>query len=551
MTTAIKNYELWLEKVTDKALKQELEAIRNNQNAIENAFYKDLIFGTGGLRGEIGVGTNCLNIYTIAKATQGVADYMLDKNLKSVAISYDSRNKSDEFSKVTACVLASNGIKAYISPTLAPTPYLSFMVRELKCDMGIMVTASHNPAKYNGYKVYDNNGCQVTDNQANEILSFIEKIDPFAIKMDTFESYLSKGLISIIDDSLEGEYIEKVMSYSLDTADGLEVIYSPLNGAGYRIIPQLLTLHSVKLHLVAEQANPDGNFPTCPYPNPEKPEALALGIELLKETGADILIATDPDADRMGVAVNHKGEILLLTGNEMGVLIANYIFTKRRELGILPDNPVLVKTIVSTPLAYKIANKHGASVVNVLTGFKYIGEYIKTLEDLKQESRFIFGFEESYGYLAGTYVRDKDAVIASMLASEMTAYYKKQGKTLIDKINEIYDEFGFYQHQLLTYTFEGASGNTKMQELLKNLRANLPLEISGVKVNKTIDYLTQTEFPLPKADVISFDLADDSQLIIRPSGTEPLIKAYLTAAATIEENKKIFEKLKMFLSQIL
>ncbi|MCL2591737.1 MAG: phospho-sugar mutase [Defluviitaleaceae bacterium] len=551
MTTAIKNYELWLEKVTDKALKQELEAIRNNQNAIENAFYKDLIFGTGGLRGEISVGTNCLNIYTIAKATQGVADYMLRKNLKSVAISYDSRNKSDEFSKVTACVLASNGIKAYISPTLAPTPHLSFMVRELKCDMGIMVTASHNPAKYNGYKVYDNNGCQVTDNQANEILSFIEKIDPFAIKMDTFESYLSKGLISIIDDSLEGEYIEKVMSYSLDTADGLEVIYSPLNGAGYRIIPQLLTLHSVKLHLVAEQANPDGNFPTCPYPNPEKPEALALGIELLKETGADILIATDPDADRMGVAVNHKGEILLLTGNEMGVLIANYIFTKRRELGILPDNPVLVKTIVSTPLAHKIANKHGASVVNVLTGFKYIGEYIKTLEDLKQESRFIFGFEESYGYLAGTYVRDKDAVIASMLASEMTAYYKKQGKTLIDKINEIYDEFGFYQHQLLTYTFEGASGNTKMQELLKNLRANLPLEISGVKVNKTIDYLTQTEFPLPKADVISFDLADDSQLIIRPSGTEPLIKAYLTAAATIEENKKIFEKLKMFLSQIL
>jgi len=549
MTTAKKQYDLWCKKVTDEALKKELEQLKGNDAAIENAFFKNLEFGTGGLRGDIGVGTNCVNIYTIAKASAGLAKYMLKNNFKAVAISYDSRIKSDLFAQKSAEIMASFGIKAYVSPTLAPTPFLSFMVRELKCDMGIMITASHNPAINNGYKVYDSDGCQITDDAANAILSCINTIDPFSLTHDSFDNYLKKGLACITDTALENSYIKNVLAQSLNFADGLSVVYTPLNGAGYSIIPKVLQGHKLdNLFLVKEQAMPDGNFPTCPFPNPEKPEALNLGIQELKKTGADILIATDPDADRMGVAVKHNGDVVLLSGNEIGVLLADYILSLRKNSGMLVKNPILVKTIVTTELAVNIAKKYNAEIVSLLTGFKYIGEYIKTLENKGEMNRFIFGFEESYGYLAGTYVRDKDAVVASMLASEMAAFYKKQGKTLVDKINEIYKEFGRYSHELLTYKFAGAVGFSKMQKILKDLRNNLPTQIDGIKIKEITDYLTQTKFNLPKANVLKFDLQDGSQFIIRPSGTEPLIKAYLTAASI--DGLKTLDKIKNYLKEI-
>ena len=538
---AIEKYKEWCEKVTDDALRAQLDAMKNDPTAIENAFYKELEFGTGGLRGELGAGTNCLNVLTIGKVTQGIAERMRKCGQKTVAVSCDSRINSDVFKEKVACVMAANGIKAYVTRELMPTPFLSFLTREVKADIGVMITASHNPAKYNGYKVYGSDGCQLTDEPATEMIGYIAKVDPFAVQTESFAYYREKGLIEYASDEITEKYLACVFSRSIDSAAGLKVAYSPLNGTGYKLVPEILKRAGVeKIDVVAEQSMPDGNFTTCSYPNPEKPEALKLGLALAKKCDSDILIATDPDADRIGTAVKHKGSYRLMTGNEIGVLLTDYILSRRKEKGTLPADPVIVTTIVSTSLAERVAQEYGVTFYNVLTGFKYIGGVIGMLEQKGEADRFVLGFEESYGYLAGSYVRDKDAVVASMLVAEMTAYHLQRDKTLVDRIEEIYAKFGTYEHKLKSYEYPGAEGNAKMAQLLADLRKNLPAELGGSKIVKTIDYLTQTEFDLPKANVLSFLAENGSKLIVRPSGTEPLIKLYITAASTPAENEKIF-----------
>lgn len=545
--TSKEKYELWLKKVSDKEVAAQLKAMKGDDKAIENAFYKDLEFGTGGLRGELGAGTNCLNVYTIRKVTQGIADCMKHYGYKKAAISHDSRINSDVFAAEVARVFAANGIKAYLTKELMPTPFLSFITRHYGADIGVMITASHNPAKYNGYKVYGSDGCQLTDARANEMIGYIEKVDPFEVKVADLKS----GVEYVSDDVTE-LYLAEVKKRSVGSAEGLKVAYSPLNGTGYKLVPEMLKRIGVAaLDIVKEQGYPDGHFTTCSYPNPEKAEALKLGLELAKAKNADILIATDPDADRMGIAVKHGGGYTLMTGNEVGVLLTDFLFARRKENGTLPKNPVLVKTIVSTDLAVKVADEYGAEVHNVLTGFKYIGDVIGKLEANGEAERFVLGFEESYGYLSGSYVRDKDAVVASMLTAEMTAYYKGKGKTLVDRINEIYEKYGYYEHRLKSYEYAGAEGNAKMKELLASLRAHLPSEIGGVKVADTVDYLTQTKFDLPKSNVLRFTLENGCSLIVRPSGTEPLIKVYYTAAKTREENQKLFESMQAYADSVL
>lgn len=537
-------YLEWCKKASDKAIADQLKTMENDQESIKNAFFKDLEFGTGGLRGIIGAGTNCLNIYTISKVTQGLADCMKKYNQTSVSISYDSRINSDLFAQKAASVFASNGIKVYISRELMPTPYLSYMVRTLKTDMGVMITASHNPAKYNGYKVYNSAGCQLTDSAATEMIGYIDKIGPFDVVTDSFDNYIKSGQIEYSDDKIEDMFLTEVKAQSINDCKNLKVVYTPLNGTGYRLVPKILNMVGVSdITIVDEQGHPDGNFTTCPYPNPEKPEALKLGLELAKKQSADILIATDPDADRVGIAVKNGSEYTLMSGNEVGVLLCDYVLSVKKATNKLVENPVVIKTIVTSELAVKVAKKYGAVCENVLTGFKYIGELIGKLESKKQEDRFVLGFEESYGYLAGSYVRDKDAVVAAMLVAQMCSYHKENGKTLVDRINEIYDEFGTYEHKLISYEFPGAEGNAKMKTLLEKLRANLPKILGGTEVTKTIDYLSQTEFDLPKSNVLSFALKDNSQVIVRPSGTEPLIKMYITAAKTKKENAVVFDKI--------
>lgn len=538
---AIETYKMWCEKVTDAALRAQLDAMKDDPKAIENAFYKELEFGTGGLRGELGAGTNCLNVLTIGKVTQGIAERMRACGQKTVAVSCDSRINSDLFKEKVACVMAANGIKAYVTRELMPTPFLSFLTREMKADIGVMITASHNPAKYNGYKVYGSDGCQLTDEPATEMIGYIQKVDPFSVQTDTFESYLEKGLIEYASDEITQKYLDCVYARSIDSAKGLKVAYSPLNGTGYKLVPAILKRAGVeKIDIVPEQSMPDGHFTTCSYPNPEKPEALRLGLALAKRCDSDILIATDPDADRIGTAVKHKGDYRLMTGNEIGVLLTDYILSRRKALGTLPENPVIVTTIVSTSLAERVAQEYGVTFYNVLTGFKYIGGVIGMLEQRGEEDRFVLGFEESYGYLSGSYVRDKDAVVASMLVAEMTAYHLAHGKTLVDRIEEIYAKFGTYEHKLKSYEYPGAEGNAKMAKLLSDLRKNLPSKLGNSKIVKTVDYLTQTEYDLPKSNVLSFTAENGSKLIVRPSGTEPLIKLYITAASTPRENEKIF-----------
>lgn len=532
-------YELWLARVTDAEVRAQLESMRGDENAIVNAFYKDLEFGTGGLRGELGAGTNCLNVYTIRKVTQGIADCMKRYGFRTAAISRDSRIGSDRFAAAAAEVFAANGITAYVTHKLMPTPFLSYMTRETKSDIGVMITASHNPSKYNGYKVYGADGCQLTDARAAEMTGYIEAVDPFDVPVKPFEEGLKDGSIRYIDDGLIDRYIAAVREQSLDSAAGVRVVYSALNGTGYKLVPRILReVGATDVTEVPEQCRPDGRFPTCPYPNPEKPEALRLGLELTEKTGADILIATDPDADRIGVAVRTADGCRLLSGNETGVLLTDYIFARRKERGTLPDRPVLVKTIVTTELGFKVAEKYHPETYDVLTGFKYIGDVIGKLEKKGEESRFVFGFEESYGCLAGTYVRDKDAVVAAMLVAEMAACYKNRGLTLVDRIEEIYAEFGTYQHKLVSKEFPGAEGHARMQTLLENLRRHLPETLAGAKVTEVIDYLVQEEFDLPKSNVLSLKTDTGTRLVIRPSGTEPLIKFYITASRTPAENEK-------------
>jgi len=547
MSRAIDNYNLWVKKVKDADIAAQLVDMRGDAAAIENAFYKDLDFGTGGLRGIIGAGTACLNIYTVGKTTEGVARFMKDKDLTSAAISYDSRINSELFARTAARVLASNGITVYITPELMPTPVASYCVRALKCGMGIMITASHNPAEYNGYKLYGADGCQVMDTDAAAVKGYIDGVDIFEVNTDNYD----KGLIKVIDQKVIDEYIAEVMSVSLGRVDGLKVVFSPFNGAGYKLVPQVLQKLGAEVIVVPEQAMPDGNFVTCPYPNPEKSAALELGLKLAQKEQADILIATDPDADRVGVAVRHGGEYKPLTGNETGVLLVDYMLDGKKAAGTLPTNPLIVKTIVTSGLGAKVAEGYGAETVDVLTGFKYIGGIMEKLAAKGELDRFVMGYEESYGYLAGTHVRDKDAVVAAMLIAEMTDKYKNAGKSLVDVLEQIFQKYGYYQHNGFSYEYAGASGSTKMKKLLADLRGNLPTVIGGLKVTRTIDYLTQREFDLPKADVLQFDLEGGAQAIVRPSGTEPLIKIYLTACKTREENAKLFAVMQADMDKLL
>lgn len=534
-------YALWSEKAAE--LTAELKAMTDEEK--KDAFYKDLEFGTAGLRGVLGAGTNRLNVYTIGKVTQGLADYLHShKKAPSVAISYDSRNGSTEFARYAAAVLAENGICSYITRELKPTPYLSFMVRHLQCDAGIMITASHNPAKFNGYKVYGADGCQVTDKAAAEIFGFIEKVDTFSVKASDFDTAVNSGTIKFAD--VTHEYLDEVYARSVGKARKVSIVYTPLNGTGCDIVPLMFSERGFNdVHVVQAQARPDGDFPTTPYPNPEKAEALKLALELAEKTGADIVIGTDPDADRLGTAVKTKNGYRLITGNEMGVLLIDYIFSHSKKL---PKNPVVVKTIVTTDLAARVAESYGAEVREVLTGFKYIGEVIKKLEEKDEGERFVFGYEESCGYLSGTYVRDKDAVVASMLVAEMAADYLAEGKTVADVLDGIYAEYGEYFHRTVSFAYEGVSGAKRMQEVLAAMRENPITEIDGSPVTEFIDYLTQTERDLPKSNVLSYKAADGSKLIVRPSGTEPLIKVYVTAAnggnARIE---KILDDIKKFM----
>lgn len=564
-------YNEWLENaVEDKDLKAELESIKNNEDEIYDRFYTALKFGTAGLRGIIGAGTNRMNIYVVRQATQGLANYVLKKyGNGSVAISHDSRIKADLFMNEAARVLAANGIKVYITSELQPTPVLSYLVRYFKCQAGIMVTASHNPAAYNGYKAYGEDGCQMTDVAANTVYDEISKLDMFKdVKIADFDEAVNSGMIEYVDESVYDTYLEKVMEQQVNPgvckgAD-LKVVYTPLNGTGNKLVRKVLGKIGVNdVVVVPEQELPDGNFTTCPYPNPEIKEALAKGLELCEKEQPDLLLATDPDADRVGIAVkDYDGSYRLISGNEDGVMLTNYILSCKKASGKLPEKPVVVKTIVTTKLINKLCEKYGCELKNVLTGFKYIGEVILNLEKKHEENRYLFGFEESYGYLSGTYVRDKDAVVASMLVCEMAAYYKKQGKSLAEVIDGLYEEFGYYLNQTYSFEFDGAAGMQKMSDIMTAVRDNTPKSIAGYDVVKVSDYLLRketdvatgsvTDIDLPKSNVIALHLADDNAVIIRPSGTEPKIKLYITSVGKDKDNAaEICEKLVVASKEIL
>lgn len=540
-------YNEWLEKATgDPDLRAELESIKGNDDEILDRFYRSLEFGTAGLRGVIGAGTNRMNIYTVGRATQGLSDF-LNKNYEnpSIAIGYDSRIKSEYFSREAASILAANGIKVYIYEELEPTPCLSFAIRHFHTSSGIILTASHNPAKYNGYKCYNPKGYQMTDEEAAETYDFIQKVDYFTgIRKADFDKAVADGMIEYIGQEVIEIFLDEVQKQCINpeivkNAD-LKVIYTPLNGTGNKPVRKILDRIGVKqVYVVPEQENPDGNFPTCPFPNPEIKQVFEIGLEMNKKIGADILLATDPDCDRVGIAVPDKsGELVLMSGNEVGAMLLNYILSQRLEKGTLPASAIAVKSFVSTDLAEVIAKKYNCTFKNLLTGFKYIGELITNLENEGRADDFVMGFEESYGYLAGTHARDKDAVVASMLICEMAAYYKTKGMNLVDVMNSLYDEFGCYCNTVESYTFEGAAGMEKMAGIMDSLRANPPKEIAGLPVTAVSDYKAgktvfsdgcEEAIDLPKSNVLAFALENGNKVIVRPSGTEPKIKAYITA----------------------
>lgn len=543
-------YELWLKNATeDEDLIKELESIKGDEDAIKERFYRDLEFGTAGLRGVIGAGSFRLNIYTIRRATQGLADYVNGAySNASVAIAYDSRIKSDLFAKEAARVLAGNGIKAYIYSELMPTPMLSWAVRRLGCKAGIVCTASHNPSKYNGYKAYGEDGCQMTTVAADIVLSKINSVPMFGgAKLMDFDEGIKSGMIEYISEDVITAYLDEVQKQQVHPevcpTSGLKVVYTPLNGTGNKPVRAILKRIGVKeVTVVPEQEMPDGNFPTCPFPNPEIKEALSLGLELCKKVKPDLLLATDPDCDRVGIAVPDKdGSYVLFTGNEVGAMLLEYICKERIKLGTMPQKPVAVKSIVSTEIASEIAAEYGVEMRNVLTGFKFIGEQIGILEAAHEENRFIFGFEESYGYLAGSYVRDKDAVVGSMLICEMAAFYRSQGISLLEAREAMYKKYGNYYHNVVSFTCEGASGMEEMARIMSGLHAKAPEEIAGLKVVNIADYLHSKEtdlstgavttINLPSSDVLWYTLENGSSVIIRPSGTEPKIKAYYTTIA--------------------
>ena len=534
-------YDRWLSQPGMPAdLAEELKSIAGDEDAITDRFYRELEFGTGGLRGVIGAGTNRMNIYNIRKATQGLANYLNASDLpKKVAIGYDSRIKSDVFAKETAAVLAANGIKAYIYPRLEPTPALSWAVRYYGCGAGVCVTASHNPAKYNGYKVYGADGCQITLEAAEKILAAIEKIDCFDdVRLADFDEAAAAGKIVGIGDACLDDFVQAV--YDLRVGDGagidaLKLVYTPLNGTGLECVSKLLKkLGVTHVTVVPEQEKPDGDFPTCPYPNPEIREAMQKGLELCDKVHPDLLLGTDPDCDRCGTAVpDGKGGYRLITGNEMGIILLDYICRTRLAQGTMPADPVAVTTIVSTDMATPVAKKYGVELRRTLTGFKFIGEQIGKLEVEGSADRYIFGFEESYGYLSGAHVRDKDAVNATLLVCEAAAWYARQGKTLLDAIEALYKEFGYYRNALCSFTFEGERGMHTMQQLMQNLRTDAPTALAGYAVEGCVDYDTNGT-GLPRANVLEYRLAGGHKLMVRPSGTEPKIKVYLSAVGDSE-----------------
>jgi len=564
-------FEKWMsQSLEDADLTKELCEIQNKPDEIFDRFYRELTFGTAGLRGVIGAGTNRMNIYTVRRATQGLSEHLLEKKSRvSVVISYDSRIKSELFAKESARTLASNGIKVYIVNRLMPTPVLSFCVRHLKCDAGIMITASHNPAKYNGYKVYGSDGSQMNPENSDNVFAKIQNIDIFGANTSvSFEEGLSNGSISYVDEEVYADYYSKVTALSInpgviEKAD-LKLAFTPLNGTGNESVRKVLRVMGVKnISVVAAQEFPDGNFPTCPYPNPEIPEALSLGIELLEKKDADILVATDPDADRVGVVVRaQNGECRILSGNEVGVLLCEYILSQRKQNGTLPKDAMVVKSLVSSSLADRVCEDYGIEMKNVFTGFRFIGEEILKLEKMGQSERFVFGFEESCGYLSGDFVRDKDAVFATMMVVEMASFYKLQGKTLLDVLSEIEKRHGVYYHKCESFAFEGAAGMEKMQSIMQGLRDKTPTEIAGFNTISATDYKTsiktdlatgeKTSLGLESSNVLQFNLAENGMIIVRPSGTEPKIKFYYTVVSDSREKAiKVCEGFKAFAREII
>ncbi|HEA4072573.1 TPA: phospho-sugar mutase [Enterococcus faecium] len=541
------NYKVEYERWLNHANADIIEELRSySEKDIEDSFYKNLSFGTGGLRGTIGAGTNRMNVHTVGKASQGLADY-LNKNYEaaSVVVGYDSRIKSDVFAKTAADIFAANGIQVHLWPELLPVPTVSFATRYLKADAGVMITASHNPSKYNGYKVYGADGCQITTEAATAILAEIEKLDIFAdVKMDSDASKIAS-----IQSEVLTAFIEEVKGQSVlfgeEVDKNVAIVYSPLNGTG--LVPVTRTLAEMgysNVTVVEEQRLPDGNFPTCPYPNPEIKEAMSLGMEYAKKYNADLLLATDPDCDRVGIAVKSAhGDYVLLSGNETGLLLLDYICSQRIKHGKMPADPVMVKTIVTMDLGERIASNYGVRTIDVLTGFKFIGEQIGMLEKAGKVDSYIFGFEESYGYLSGSYVRDKDGVNAAYLICEMFSYYKTQGISLLDKLNEIYTKYGYCLNTLHSFEFDGAAGFTKMQEIMVEFHKGLDI-IGGKKVIETLDYSKGLN-GLPKSDVLKFMLEDNCSVVVRPSGTEPKLKTYISVSA---ENKEAAEAMEAIMA---
>lgn len=554
-------FERWCDRVEDPQLREELNQMAQNNNdaEIEDAFYQTLEFGTAGLRGVLGAGTNRMNIYTVGQATQGVANYL--KNTKgtesSVAICYDSRINSELFAHTAASVLAANGIHAYVYPRLEPTPALSFATRYLQCDIGINVTASHNPSEYNGYKVYGADGCQITDDIVEGVTEAITHVDPFDdVATMSFDEGCMAGLISFIEEEVLDAYLDAVYEQHVldnENAGPLRVVYTPLNGTGLECVKRILEkINVTDVHVVPEQAQPDGTFPTCTYPNPENRDALESGIALCEQVHPDLLLATDPDADRVGIAVKDGDDYQLLSGNEVGVLLLDFICRSRVSNNTMPADPVAVTTIVSTSLVEEVAATYGVEVRRVLTGFKWIGDQIARLEEGGHPERFVFGFEESYGYLAGTHARDKDAVVASMLICEMARYYRGLGKNLYQAMQDLYKQYGYHLNRTLSFTFKGVSGAAHISELMASLRSDAPKSLGGFAVQEVLDYQDGVG-DLPCANVIDLRLEDSHKVIIRPSGTEPKIKAYVftvgkTAEAALAVGDTLSEDITSFMN---
>ena len=544
----IYEYKHWLENATsDESVISELTNIAGDETRIEDAFYRDLAFGTGGLRGVIGAGTNRMNVYTVAKASQGLADY-LKKHYEnpSVAIGYDSRIKSDVFAKVSAGVFAANGVQVNIWPVLMPVPTVSFATRYLHTSAGVMITASHNPSKYNGYKVYGADGCQITTEAAAEILAEIEKLDIFAdVKTGGFEDGLAEGIIRYIPEGVYTAFVNEVKAQSVlfgeEVDKNVAIVYTPLNGSGLKPVTRVLKeMGYTNITAVKEQEQPDGNFTTCPYPNPEIKEAMALGMEYAKRYNADLLLATDPDCDRVGIAVKNKaGEYELLSGNQVGLLLLDYICSQRIKHGKMPDDPVMVKTIVTMDMGEQIASHYGVRTVNVLTGFKFIGERIGRLERQGKADSYVFGFEESYGYLTGSYVRDKDGVDGAYMICEMFSYYKTQGISLLEKLEELYRTYGYCMNTLHSYEFEGSAGFAKMQDIMAKFHEGVEA-IGPKKVDTVLDYSKGLN-GLPKSDVLKYLLEGNCSVVVRPSGTEPKLKTYISVSAENKETAKTME----------